>query len=85
MPSRRLAYMPVIDGLRAFAVGAVLVYHLGASWLPGGFLGVDVFLVISGFLITSLLLKEQADTGRIALRRFWIRRSGLRALSRTTA
>ena len=72
--ARRLAYMPGIDGLRAFAVGSVLVYHLGASWLPGGFLGVDVFLVISGFLITSLLLSEHLETGRIDIRRFWMRR-----------
>ncbi len=44
-PAPRLAYMPGVDGLRAVAVSAVLVYHLGASWLPGGFLGVDIFLV----------------------------------------
>ncbi|MGE0027269.1 MAG: acyltransferase family protein [Thermoleophilia bacterium] len=75
MPPRRLAYMPGIDGLRAFAVGAVLIYHLGAPWLPGGYLGVDMFLVISGFLITSLLLSEHDATGRIDLRRFWIRRA----------
>jgi len=67
--------MPGIDGLRAVAVGSVLIYHLGASWLPGGYLGVDVFLVISGFLITSLLLSEREGTGRIDLRRFWIRRA----------
>lgn len=67
--------MPGIDGLRAFAVGAVLIYHLGAPWLPGGYLGVDMFLVISGFLITSLLLSEHDATGRIDLRRFWIRRA----------
>ncbi len=75
MPPRRLAYMPGIDGLRAFAVGSVLIYHLGAPWLPGGYLGVDVFLVISGFLITSLLLSEHDATGRIDLRRFWLRRA----------
>ena len=70
-----LPYMPGVDGLRALAVAAVVVYHLGASWLPGGFLGVDVFLVISGYLITSLLLAERERTGRIALRRFWLRRA----------
>ncbi|MGD9571465.1 MAG: acyltransferase family protein [Thermoleophilia bacterium] len=71
----RLPYMPGVDGLRALAVLAVVGYHAGASWLPGGFLGVDVFLVISGFLITSLLLSERASTGRIDLRRFWVRRA----------
>ncbi len=74
-PAPHLGYMPGVDGLRAFAVTAVLVYHLGASWLPGGFLGVDVFLVISGFLITSLLLAERRTRGRIDLKRFWIRRA----------
>jgi len=67
--------MPGVDGLRALAVAAVLAYHLGASWLPGGFLGVDVFLVVSGFLITSLLLAERRATGRIDLVRFWVRRA----------
>ena len=71
----RLRYMPGVDGLRAIAVGAVIAYHLGATWLPGGFLGVDVFLVISGFLITSLLLAEREAKGRIDLRRFWTRRA----------
>ncbi len=71
----RLPYMPGVDGLRALAVSAVLVYHLGAAWLPGGFLGVDVFFVISGFLITSLLLVEYRKRGRIDLVRFWIRRA----------
>jgi peptidoglycan/LPS O-acetylase OafA/YrhL len=67
--------MPGVDGLRALAVAAVVVYHLGAAWLPGGFLGVDVFLVISGYLITSLLLAEFRQTGRIGLKRFWLRRA----------
>ena len=71
----RLPYMPGVDGLRALAVAAVVIYHLGASWLPGGFLGVDVFLVISGYLITSLLLAEHRRSGRIELRRFWLRRA----------
>ena len=58
--SKRLPYMPGVDGLRALAVLAVFVYHFhnGGGWLPGGFLGVDVFFVISGYLITSLLLSE---------------------------
>jgi peptidoglycan/LPS O-acetylase OafA/YrhL len=67
--------MPGVDGLRAVAVAAVVTYHIGASWLPGGFLGVDVFLVISGYLITSLLLAERRLTGGIDLVRFWIRRA----------
>ena len=71
----RLPYMPGVDGLRAVAVAAVVTYHIGASWLPGGFLGVDVFLVISGYLITSLLLAERRATGTIDLVRFWIRRA----------
>ena len=70
----RLPYMPGVDGLRALAVAAVVIYHLGAGWLPGGFLGVNVFFVISGYLITSLLLAEHRRTGRIELRRFWLRR-----------
>ena len=71
----RLAYMPGVDGLRALAVAAVFAYHGGLSWLPGGFLGVDVFLVISGYLITSLLLVELQVTGGIDLVRFWLRRA----------
>ncbi len=72
---QRIAYMPGVDGLRTLAVAAVVIYHLGAGWLPGGYLGVDVFLVISGFLITSLLMAEHRNNGRIDLRRFWLRRA----------
>lgn len=64
-----------LDGLRAIAVGLVLIYHFFPSALPGGFLGVDVFFVISGFLITSLLLRELQATGRIDLIGFWRRRA----------
>ena len=64
-----------MDGLRAVAVTAVLLYHLDAPWLPGGFLGVDLFFVLSGFLITTLLLREAGDRGRIALAAFWVRRA----------
>ncbi|GAA2844627.1 peptidoglycan/LPS O-acetylase OafA/YrhL [Leucobacter komagatae] len=64
-----------LDGLRAIAVGMVLVYHLFPKALPGGFLGVDVFFVMSGFLITSLLLRELEGTGRIDLLAFWRRRA----------
>jgi peptidoglycan/LPS O-acetylase OafA/YrhL len=67
--------MPGIDGLRAIAVAAVFVYHADRPALPGGFLGVDVFFVISGYLITSLLLSELASTGRVSLARFWARRA----------
>ncbi|SOC89524.1 Peptidoglycan/LPS O-acetylase OafA/YrhL, contains acyltransferase and SGNH-hydrolase domains [Curtobacterium sp. 314Chir4.1] len=64
-----------IQGLRAFAVLAVVLYHLWPARLPGGFVGVDVFFVISGYLITGHLLREQLADGRIALGRFWARRA----------
>jgi peptidoglycan/LPS O-acetylase OafA/YrhL len=70
-----LAYVPALDGLRAVAVLGVLAFHGGVSWLPGGFLGVDAFFVLSGFLITSLLLREWGSTGKIALGAFWSRRA----------
>ncbi len=73
--SPRLPYIPALDGLRAIAVLAVLVYHSGVRWLPGGFLGVEVFFVLSGYLITSLLVSEYRETGRIDLKSFWIRRA----------
>jgi len=64
-----------LDGLRAVAVVAVIAYHLFPGALPGGFLGVDVFFVVSGFLITTLLLREVAEHGRLRLGRFWERRA----------
>ncbi|MET1059326.1 MAG: acyltransferase family protein [Nocardioides sp.] len=64
-----------IEGLRAIAVGTVLLYHVGISRLSGGFAGVDIFFVISGFLITSLLLREATRTGRISLTTFYARRA----------
>ncbi|HEX2401764.1 MAG TPA: acyltransferase family protein [Mycobacterium sp.] len=67
--------IPALDGVRAVAVGLVLAEHGGIPGVPGGFLGVDVFFVLSGFLITSLLLDELRLTGRIALADFWIRRA----------
>src|ERR1700730_17266303 len=74
-PAPRLRRMPGIDGLRAVAVAAVFLYHANVSWMPGGFLGVDVFFVISGYLITSLLIAEFQERGRIALCRFWVGRA----------
>ncbi|MBN9193105.1 acyltransferase family protein [Microbacterium sp.] len=75
-PSLRPARYAGLDGLRALAVGLVVVYHLFPQWLlRSGFVGVDVFFVISGFLITSLLLREREVTGRIHLVVFWRRRA----------
>lgn len=76
-PSRDSAtgYRPALDGIRAVAVLAVIAYHLGYRWAPGGFLGVDVFFVLSGYLITSLLLAEHAASGGISLLEFWLRRA----------
>ena len=54
---RGIQYIPAVDGLRAVAVIAVILYHLGFKWIPGGFLGVDLFFVISGYLITGILLR----------------------------
>ena len=67
--------IPALDGVRAIAVGLVLAEHGGIPGVSGGFLGVDVFFVLSGFLITSLLLDELRGSGRIALAGFWIRRA----------
>ena len=67
----RSRYLPGLDGLRAVAVVAVLLYHADVTWLPGGFLGVDVFFVISGYLITMLLLEEHHRSGTIGVRRFY--------------
>jgi peptidoglycan/LPS O-acetylase OafA/YrhL len=74
-PAPRLGYIPALDGLRAVAVIAVLLYHGGQAWIPGGFLGVDVFFVISGYLITCLLLADFQQHGRAGLKRFWYRRA----------
>jgi peptidoglycan/LPS O-acetylase OafA/YrhL len=75
IPPERLPYMPGLDGLRAIAVMAVVFYHADFLWAQGGFLGVEVFFVISGYLITSLLLVEWLRTGRIDLKAFWVRRA----------
>ena len=71
----RLPYVPALDGLRALAVAAVFAYHAGLDWAGGGFLGVDVFFVLSGYLITSLLVREWKTAGRIDLGRFLRRRA----------
>lgn len=70
-----LPYLPGLDGLRALSVAAVLLFHADARWLPGGFLGVEAFFVISGFLISTLLIGEWQATGRISQVRFWLRRA----------
>lgn len=69
--ARGIRYIPAIDGLRAVAVVAVMLYHLGFSWIPGGFLGVDLFFVISGYVITRLLLDSIARSGGLDLRAFY--------------
>ena len=71
----RPGHIPGLDGLRALAIVAVLLFHYWPGALPGGFLGVDVFFVVSGFLITTLLLREVHDRGRVDLPTFWRRRA----------
>src|SRR5215212_2405919 len=73
--SNRLSYITGLDGIRAVAVMAVLFYHANAPWALGGFLGVETFFVLSGFLITSLLLAEWQSTSAIDLKHFWLRRA----------
>ena len=68
-------YVPGLDGLRALAVIAVITYHANREWLGGGFLGVEVFFVISGYLITLLLIAERERTGAVSLGNFWVRRA----------
>lgn len=70
-----MGYRPEIDGLRAIAVLAVVIHHAVPAWLPGGFIGVDVFFVISGYLITQLLVGEWARHGRIDFAQFYARRA----------
>ena len=74
-PVTAVPYLAGLDGLRALAVVAVMVYHANPGWLPGGFIGVEVFFVISGYLITLLLIGEHERTGRVALGSFWLRRA----------
>lgn len=72
---KNVRYIPALDGLRAVAVLAVIAYHLDLGWAKGGFLGVGVFFVLSGYLITDLLISEWRRSGRIDLTDFWLRRA----------
>ncbi len=72
---RSQRYMPGLDGLRAIAVLAVIAFHLGFGWAPGGLLGVGIFFTLSGYLITDILLSQLARRGHIALGRFWLARA----------
>jgi len=71
----RVPYLPGLDALRALAVVAVMIYHANSDWLPGGYLGVEMFFVISGYLITLLLIAEQERSYRVSLGDFWMRRA----------
>lgn len=73
-PVGKSRYVPALDGLRAFAVLAVIAYHMKLGWAPGGLMGVTVFFVISGYLINGLLVAEHERAGRISLGAFWMRR-----------
>lgn len=70
-----LGYQPALDGLRALSIIAVMLYHADIQWIPGGFLGVEVFFVVSGYLITALLIEEREGFGQISLKMFWVRRA----------
>ena len=74
-PTHKSGYIPSIDGLRAIAVVAVILYHLNITWIPGGFLGVDLFFCISGYVITRQLLDSVAAKGGLDLREFYIARA----------
>lgn len=73
--SQAMGYQAALDGLRALSVIAVIAYHAGLTWIPGGFIGVEVFFVVSGYLITTLLIEERLGNGFINLKQFWIRRA----------
>ena len=75
MTNNKSKYLPSIDSLRALAVLAVIIYHVDVNYLPGGFLGVDLFFVLSGYLISSLIIKEYKKTGSLNLHNFYIRRA----------
>ena len=71
----RVPFMPGLDGMRALAVVTVMIYHANSDWLKGGFLGVEVFFVISGYLITLLLISEHERDHGVDMKQFWIRRA----------
>ena len=75
MTNNKSKYLPSIDSLRALAVLAVIIYHVDVNYLPGGFLGVDLVFVLSGYLISSLIIKEYKKTGSLNLYNFYIRRA----------
>lgn len=75
MSNNKAKYLPSIDSLRALAVLAVIIYHIDVNYLPGGFLGVDLFFVLSGYLISSLIIKEYKKTGTLNLYNFYMRRA----------
>ena len=78
-PSRqagpRLTYMPALDGIRAVSILGIMANHGGLGWAAGGIISVNVFFVLSGFLITTLLVKEWTQTATVRLRAFWARRA----------
>src|SRR5580658_10722659 len=71
----RLRYMPALDGIRAVSILGIMANHGGFAWAAGGVISVNVFFVLSGFLITMLLMKEWTRSGTIRLRAFWARRA----------
>src|SRR5918995_3027895 len=73
--TRPVGYLPALDGVRAVAVGLVVAYHLGYAGVPGGYVGVEVFFVLSGWLVCALLVNEHHRTGDIRLGAFWVRRA----------
>ena len=74
-PFRWSGYLPALDGVRSFAVLAVVFFHARQQWFPGGYIGVDIFFVLSGFLITTILLEEREATGRVSVKSFYARRA----------
>ena len=75
--SKVLKYRPDLDGIRALAVLSVIVFHIDPQWLPGGFLGVDMFFVLSGYLITTIISREIRD-GSFSFLEFYKRRARIR-------
>jgi peptidoglycan/LPS O-acetylase OafA/YrhL len=73
--SRPMGQQPALDGIRAVSVAIVILYHAGFTWMHGGFFGVEVFFVVSGYLITALLVDERNGSGAVSLRGFWLRRA----------